>query len=144
MEDAVLDRPVLSMARTSAYEQENAVPFTIQGLEDEYNKLDKEIKYSFPLDGAKLNELQARFAKIPTRHQAPEQIYLDRAADLAWSVRSREMQSVNKDEAPSVPPAFYFDGFVFIPNLSATIISVCTPSQSHCAIRMHLKGRCVN
>ncbi|WFD22148.1 hypothetical protein MEQU1_000810 [Malassezia equina] len=65
------------MARTSAFEQEHAIPFTIQGLKNEYEKLDKEIKYSVSLDAGKLNELQARFMNSSAKHQAPEKVFLD-------------------------------------------------------------------
>lgn len=100
------------MARTSAFEQEHAIPFTIQGLENEYKNLDKEIKYSVSLDAGKLNELQARFMKIFAKHQAPEQMFLDRAADQAWAIRSRQLQRSDEGELPTVPPAFHFDGYV--------------------------------
>ena len=131
------------MAPTSACEQEDAIPFTIQGLQDECSKIEKDIKYSVCLDSGRINKLQDRFAKLPTKYQASEQACLDRAADLAWAVRSRETQRQNEEVLPSVPPAFHFDGFVFLSNVIATIISAYTRNRFRCATRMHLRARYV-
>lgn len=102
----------MALARTSVYEQQYPVPFTVQDLRQEYEQIPKEIKYSIPLDSTMLSQLQARFAALSTRQPVQEPVVPDRATDQTWDPHSHEHAS--QSDAKSVPPAFQFDRFVFL------------------------------